>query len=91
MKTIESFAFYGTTVSSVVLPKSLETIENDAFIANFLESIYVKSIIPPSMSGAAFNRWPPIPTIYVPYGTLRDYQEATNWKIWASKMVEWEG
>ena len=61
-------------------------------IANLLklESVYVYPQTPPTINGNTFFNPPAGMTIYVPKGTLADYQSAQYWSNYASRMVEFE-
>jgi len=61
-------------------------------IANLskLKSLYVYPQTPPTINGSTFFNPPAGMTIYVPKGTLADYQSAQYWSNYASKMVEFE-
>lgn len=78
------------SLQKVILPASVTAIQSSAFsTCPSLKEVHIKATTPPTMasnnvfSGAHANL-----VIYVPAGTLADYQAATNWSTYASKMQE---
>ena len=68
-----------TTLSSVTLPETLETIGNEAFSGcSSLESITLTSVTPPTIGTNAFSNTNDCP-IYVPTGTADEYVAESGW------------
>ena len=53
-----------------------------------LERFYIKAVTPPELGGNCFLDCPV--TIYVPIGSGEAYKSATNWKTYASQIVEYD-
>ena len=84
--SIGSQAFYDCDqLSTVVIGESVETIGTYAFYdCTALASITSKAEVPPTISSNTFyNVYKNIP-VYVPVGTVSDYQSATNWSAFTN-------
>jgi hypothetical protein len=91
LKTISIGAFYNCTCKEITIPTTVTNIGNDAFmsvVGNYnLTDVYIKPTTPPTISQRAFPTNLTY-TMHVPQGTLAIYQGATNWKAYASIMVD---
>ena len=77
--SIKPYAFENLhRLKTLILPSSLEEIEEYSLYSYNLENIYIKSPVPPKFNWFAFgeNRTIPELLIYVPKGTLEAYQKA---------------
>lgn len=75
---------------SIVIPSGVTNIGNNAFSSCYsLKEIHLLPTTPPTLGGTAvFDALTKSGgVIYVPSASLEDYQTATNWSAWASKMV----
>ena len=76
-------------LASITIPSSVTSIGSQAFgYCSSLKSVYVLPETPPTLGGNAFTNGASDLVIYVPNGKLNDYQTASNWSTYASKMVE---
>lgn len=76
-------------LASLTIPSSVTSIGSQAFgYCSSLKSVYVLPETPPTLGGNAFTNGASDLVIYVPNGKLNDYQTASNWSTYASKMVE---
>lgn len=85
---IRSYAFADcSSLQSVTIGDSVTSIGYEAFSnCNSITDIYIYSIIPPALLYAdEFTNTNAI--LHVPAGSLSEYQTATNWAIYASRMV----
>lgn len=78
------------SLSAIVIPETVTNILANAFRAcSSLAQLTFTSATPPTVSSAnAFSGLPSDCIVYVPAGTLTDYQAASNYSDIASKMVE---
>jgi|GEM_PF-939649 len=90
--SIGSSAFYQCyTLASMSIPSGVTSIGGSAFYQCYIIKNYlIKATEPPTLSTNAFDGINDGCIIYVPPGTLKDYQSATNWTAYASYMREWE-
>ncbi len=73
-------------LKKITIPSSVTSIGNSAFSAcNVLFDVYVEATTPPTLGTSVFPS--AIKHIYVPSASLSDYQAATNWSSYSSKMV----
>lgn len=89
VKTIGSNAAINcTSLNTITLSSSLEKIGSGAFFdCPELRTIYSKSTIPPSIYYETFpNGAYMFANVYVPKGTLSEYQNADNWKSFVNLM-----
>ena len=76
-------------LASVTIPDGVTNIGSQAFYScNSLAYIIFEPTTPPTASSNAFNNLPSDLVVYVPAGTLADYQAASNYSSISSKMVE---
>ena len=82
LKTIGATAFNNIAVTILRIPATVETIGNNAFSCNTVQTVYSHSKIPPVCTNWAFYYEEPKTqaTLYVPMGTKNAYQDATCWK-----------
>ena len=82
LKTIGATAFNNIAVKVLRVPATVETIGNNAFSCNTVQTVYCHSQIPPVCTNWVFyyNEPKTQATLYVPMGTKNAYQEATCWK-----------
>lgn len=88
---IGSYAFqYCRSLSSVTISDSVTKIGSYAFqYCIGIKEIHLKPISPPTLSKSnAFTDIPSDCIIFVPKGSLGDYQTATNWSTYADQMQE---
>ena len=88
---VQNNIVYTGNIKKYDIPSGVTSMGSYA-IANLskLESVYVYPQTPPAINGSTFFNPPAGMTIYVPKGTLADYQSAQYWSNYASKMVEFE-
>lgn len=88
--SIGNSAFHSCyALTSITIPSSVTSIEGSAFYNCYGMAEY--HILPtnvPTLGTTVFNNIVSDCKIYVPSGTLSDYQSATNWSTYASYMVE---
>ena len=77
------------TVKTLILEDSVQSISSGGIECNVLHTIYCKAATPPSCTSYAFD-CPALQKIYVPKGKLNEYQNASGWKDFASKMEEFD-
>ena len=80
--SIGDYAFrYCTGLTSVTIPNSVTSIGNNAFRdCSGLTSITCKAMTPPTCGSYAFKEVPKSIPLYVPFGSLDAYRNATGWK-----------
>ena len=83
-------AFYNCySLASVTIPESVTSIGQQAFQScSSLAHLIFEPTTPPTAGSNAFGSLPSDLVVYVPVGTLADYQAASNYSSIASKMVE---
>lgn len=75
------------SLSSIIIPDSVTSIGNDAFNhCTSLTSIRVLATTPPTLGSGAFVGNPNRRTIFVPAASLSDYQSASGWSDYASRI-----
>ena len=77
------------TIKVLILEDSIQKINSGGIECNVLHTIYCKAATPPSCTSYAFD-CPALQKIYVPKGKLNEYQNASGWKDFASKMEEFD-
>lgn len=85
VKSIEPEAFKERFCSSVTIPKSVETIGNNAFYA-YSGDIILESSTPPVIKGDAFLQCY-TKSIYVPCDAVETYKNAAGWKTMGKAIV----
>jgi len=83
-------AFSGCSgLSTITIPGSITTIESYAFDScSGVAEYHIMSTTPPTLVASnVFNGIPSDCVIYVPAASLAEYQVATNWATYASRMV----
>lgn len=78
----------GTIVTTITVPSTVTSIGVDAFGCRGLTELHMEPTTPPIVPDGAITDIPAGCTIYVPVGTLADYQAATGWSAVASQMQE---
>ena len=96
MTVIESFAFYGCNVLSMVSLPNISDIGSNAFVGCYnLASVYVLTSSVPTLGINAFS-YTPLSTstylgtfgsIYVPSSLYTSFTTATNWSVYSARMV----
>ena len=86
---IGTYAFYGCqSLTTVSIPKAVATIGTRAFSnCTKLESVYSPRVRPATGGGAMFDDNAPNRKIYVLSGSVRVYQAAEFWDMYASDIV----
>jgi len=88
--SIGGYAFYNCqSLASITIPSGVTSIGGHAFQSCYGMAEY--HILPtnvPTLGTTVFANIPSDCKIYVPAGTLSNYQSATNWSAYASYMVE---
>ena len=78
-----------THLQSFFVPITVTEIRDNAFYnCSNLRALYCKPTTPPTLGTDALTGTPSDMVIYVPTGSLADYQAAENWSTYASQMVE---
>ena len=88
---IGNYAFNSCySLASITIPDGITSIGARAFFYCYgVAEYHLKPTTPPTLSNTnAFTNIPSDCVIYVPQGCLEDYQNATNWATYASKMQE---
>ncbi len=88
LTTIGKNAFGYTRLKSLTIPKSVVSIDNNAFewlYGGGLEAIYCKATTPPTLGNDVFY-CTSISNIYVPYNSLNAYKSASGWNSYANKI-----
>lgn len=88
--TIMGYAFDGCTgITKITIPSSVTRIYSGAFNdCDNLTEMTVLSTTPPTIANNVIPT--NVTTIYVPAGTISDYQSAAYWGVHSSKFVELE-
>lgn len=89
--SIDEGAFYkASNLNNLVIPSGVTSIGSYAFfdtgdaVAN--SEIHIQCTTPPTLGEMAFG-WP-VPTIYVPIGTLNDYLNDSSWSNYGDYITE---
>ncbi|MCC8044203.1 MAG: leucine-rich repeat protein [Clostridiales bacterium] len=79
-------------LADITIPADVVSISTYAFYDCFaMAAYYIMADTPPTLSSSnVFTGIPDDCVIYVPAGSLADYQEATNWATYADYMQEME-
>ena len=81
VSAVPSYAFDYTSLESVYLPASIETIGYQAFYqCQQLSSLIVYAMTPPTLDSNVFTGVPEGLVVYVPAAAIAQYQEADGWK-----------
>lgn len=80
--------YYCTSLDSITLPASVAEIGKMAFgFCTDLDSVRTNSY-PPAASRSIFERCPADMTLYIPCGTLQDYQDDSIWNVFGNMIEE---
>lgn len=83
--SINDTAFAGDELTSIILPNTIDSIGFAAFIScTNLTSITSEASIPPVLGTNVFNGVSPNIPVYVPCGTISQYQAATDWSYFTN-------
>lgn len=78
---------YCNSLRELILPPSIETIISlDSYLTNY-QTLYVKSLTPPSLSGG-FTK--DLTAIYVPMESVDAYKSASGWSNYADIIVGYD-
>lgn len=88
--SIGVYAFYNCySLASITIPSNATSIGSSAFYNCYgMAECHILPTNVPTLGTTVFNNNASDRIIYVPSGTLSDYQSATNWSKYASYMVE---
>lgn len=78
--TIPADCFSCITATTIILPSTLTTIEEDALCGTHPEVLYSYAMIPPQITSDNTLWMMDNTTLYVPYGSNRAYKEDKQWK-----------
>ena len=85
---IKEESFSGSGITSIIIPKSVTSIDDYAFCSCYnLASIKCLGTTPPDIDSFTFSGLPESATLYVPEGCKATYATATGWKSF-SNIVE---
>ena len=77
-------------MTAAILPPTLTEIARDAFNSNIrLDNLIIRATTPPTLTTAGIFFNCPLTSIFVPAGSLTNYQVTTNWSTFASRMREY--
>jgi hypothetical protein len=77
------------SLASVIIPNGVTKIYKNAFFNCYgVAEYHILPTTPPTLETNVFQNIVSDCIIYVPVGTLSDYQAATNWSTYASHMQE---
>ena len=86
--SIASRAFYGSSLETITIPETVETIGEYAFECNYLKSVTSKSYSPAEISPDIFSSYVyENAVLYVPSERASYYKEASGWQQFTN-MVE---
>lgn len=89
LKVVGNHAFYGCeNLNSLVLPESVDSIGEYAFVSTSLATLNVKAPIAPKLHTDAFE-FCNIGVVYVPNGSGASYRSADGWKSFV--IIDGEG
>lgn len=80
-----------TSLKSIVIPKNVTHIHSRAFhYCENLKDVYLYPVVPPVINYGDYTSFNSeyIETIHVPIGYGDAYKSATNWSVYASKIIE---
>lgn len=81
-------AFYNGYLSFAVIPDSIERIGDRAFTSLRPLEFHFQGTTPPTLEGSSVFQALSVPyKIYVPASAINEYKSATNWSMYASKIV----
>ena len=84
---IQYHAFYLTNPTSVVLGKGVYSIGTEAFYSESLDSVIVNISTPPTCGNNAFGSYSAGVKIFVPCGSLNNYNSAAVWKEYSIQYL----
>ncbi len=80
---------YCYSLFKITIPATVTEIKSGAFqYAYGLREVHMEPTTPPTLGASNVFQQIPDLVIYVPQGTLADYQAATNWSTYADQMQE---
>lgn len=77
---IGEYAFRNCKLNNLILPSSISTIGNNAFMSTGIRTVIVKAIEPPVCTSTSFPDAKKIVPLYVPYESIDLYRNANVWK-----------
>lgn len=82
-------AFWGTAITSIVIPSGVTEFHNYVFIdCTSLETAEFEGTTPPTFGSDTFRRCTSLEKIIVPQGSLSAYRAVSNLSQWSSLMEE---
>ncbi len=88
---IGDYAFYGSHLTSIILPASIERINYQAFGGcNDLITFGCKAVNPPSFGVQVFDSCDELEIINVPMASVDAYKAADGWKDYADIIVGYD-
>ncbi len=89
LKTIGEHAFFLSGITSIIIPEGVTWIGDYAFAGCFsLTSIISYALTPPSCSPGTFYKVPKNISVYVPQGTIWEYESSDSWSDFTN-IEEW--
>lgn len=86
--TIGTSAFEGATLKKITLSDKVTSIGNMAFSGCvYLKTVILEGATPPTLGTDVFQRRNELLKIFVPKTAVSAYQTATNWSVYADKIV----
>ena len=76
-----------SSLTSITIPERVTSIDEAAFFGTAIDSVYVKSTVPPMLNIGKYQIFSTSPICYIPCGTLTAY-EVSNWSSQVSLFVE---
>ena len=76
-----------SSLTSITIPERVTSIDEAAFFGTDIDSVYVKSTVPPMLNIGKYQIFSTSPICYIPCGTLTAY-EVSNWSSQVSLFVE---
>lgn len=89
LTSFANYAFrYDPRIDIVTIPASVTALASAFYLCVSLKEVHMLPTTPPTIGSTCFTGTPSDMVIYVPTGSLADYQAAENWSTYASQMVE---